>query len=84
MYRDEQIIEVFEQFGEVIEFRRPTNLGKHLPSPFVFIRYLDEQSIWMAIEEMDCKYLWDVKIHVGEANKQNSFFTQDTGSRLRI
>lgn len=55
------------------------NLSKHQPAAFAFIRYDDEHSSWRAIEEYDNTYLWENRISVQDANKQNSYFTQDTG-----
>jgi RNA recognition motif-containing protein len=78
-FRDEEVKEVFKEFGEIIEYRRSMNLARHKPSPFAFIRYPDEHSAWRAIEEHDNKYLWTNKISVTEGNKQQSYFTQDTG-----
>jgi RNA recognition motif-containing protein len=55
------------------------NMAKHLPAAFAFIKYADEQSAWKAIEELNNTYLWETRISVQEANKQHSYFTQDTG-----
>lgn len=54
-------------------------MSRHEPSSFAFIRYEDEHCTWQAIEEYDGNYLWDTRLSVQEANKQNSYFTQDTG-----
>jgi RNA recognition motif-containing protein len=55
------------------------NKAKNVPTAFAFIRYDNDQSALRAIEENDGIYLWDNRIVVGEANKQQSYFTQDTG-----
>lgn len=40
---------------------------------------MDEHSAWQAMEEYDGVYVWDNRLSVQDANKQQSYFTQDTG-----
>lgn len=73
---------LFQQFGKIVDFKRPTNLGKHRPSQFAFIRYERDEDGQRAIEEMDYRVLWESRIQVTDGNKQNSYFTQDTGQLI--
>lgn len=66
-------------FGAIGDFYRPTNLYKHKPSPYAFVRYFRQEDADNAVACMDGKEYGEYEIRVFEANKQNSFFTQDTG-----
>lgn len=76
---NDEIAQEFEVFGKIIEIKRPINLGKHVPSKFAFIKYESSEDGYRVIEEMDYRLVWEKRIRVSDGNKQQSFFTQDTG-----
>ena len=80
--RDEEVKEVFSDYGDIIEYRRPVNLAKRRPSAFAFIRYNNEQSFIAAQAAMSGRMMWGVELQAGDGDKQDSFFTQDTGKLL--
>lgn len=80
--RDEEVKEVFSDYGNIIEYRRPVNLAKRRPSAFAFIRYDNEQSFIAAQAAMSGRMMWGVELQTGDGDKQDSFFTQDTGTPL--
>ncbi len=81
-YSDEEVKKAFGEYGTIIEYRRPVNLAKRKPSAFAFIRYKDEQSFIAAQAAMNGRIMWDVELIVGDGDKQDSYFTQDTGKNV--
>lgn len=78
---DKEVLPLFAQFGEIGAFYRPTDTSKHIPTKYVFIRYLEPGCAERAMEALQGRkmgHLDLLPIRVKEA-KQVSFFTFDTG-----
>jgi RNA recognition motif-containing protein len=71
-----------KEFGTIGDFYRPTNLHKLKPSPYAFVRYYYQEDADNAKNYMHGKQYGDRIISVFDANKQDSYFTQDTGKLI--
>lgn len=80
--RDEVLLDDLRVFGTIGDFYRPTNLHKLKPSPYAFVRYYYQEDADNAKKFMNGKQYGDRILSVFDANKQDSYFTQDTGDFL--
>jgi len=78
----EDLLKAFEHFGEIGAFYRPTDTSRHIPTKYVFVRYLHPGCAEMAMEALQGRKFGvdggGSPICIKEA-KQTSFFTFDTG-----
>ena len=78
---EQELLPLFGQFGEIGAFYRPTDTSKHMPTKYVFVRYLEPGCAELAMEHLQGRkfgHLDSLPIRIKEA-KQVSFFTLDTG-----
>jgi RNA recognition motif-containing protein len=78
--RTDLIYEDFAAFGKIGDFYRPVNLQRIMPSRYAFVRYYNKDDADRAALEMHGKRYGENIITVDDANLQQSFFTQDTGT----
>ena len=76
-----ELLPLFAEFGEIGAFYRPTDTSKHIPTKYVFVRYIEPGCAEIAMEALQGRkfgHLDSLPIRIKEA-KQVSFFTLDTG-----
>lgn len=77
----DELLAEFSEFGEIGAFYRPTDTSRHIPTKYVFVRYVHPGCAELAMEALQGrKFGKDIPtaILIKEA-KQVSFFTLDTG-----
>jgi len=78
---EKELLPLFALYGEIGAFYRPTDTSKHVPTKYVFVRYIEPGCAERAMDALQGRrfgHLDVLPIRIKEA-KQVSFFTLDTG-----